>query len=198
MITRNLVKAILFVSPLIGMSAAQAVLVDCTASSTTNANSKVKSGAVTAVNACQYISPEDQSNIASIANINAAGFFGTNTWAANGGQVQVNPPNDQSGTWAISGANFATFDYMIVFKDGNNTNLIGFLFNELFAAGTWTTPFTNPPFTDLNPNQKKDVSHYTIVQRRGKPTEMPEPGIVALMGLGLAGFAAARRRSAKK
>lgn len=201
MITRKLVKAFLLVSPLLGMSVAEAatILVDCTASAATNPNSKVENaaGTTTAVSACQYLSPEDQNNIASVANINAGNFFGSNNWQSNG-QTQINPPNDQNGSWTIAGVDFATYDYMIVFKDGNNTNLIGFLFNELFSNGSWTTPFTNPPFTDLRPQQSKDVSHYTIVRRPGTPTDVPEPGIVALMGLGLAGVAVARRRPAKK
>jgi hypothetical protein len=199
------VKAIVVASSLMAVQAANAALVDCTASSATGANSKVKNttGTATAVNACQYITPADPSNTATVANINSAGFFGTTSWAANGGNVQINPSNDQAGTWTIAGADFATFDYMIVFKDGANTNLIGFLFNELFSTGSWTTPFTNPPFTGVGANQSKDVSDFTIVQRRGGTGnpgggEAPEPGILALMGLGMAGFLAARRRSAKK
>lgn len=200
MISRKLVKAFLFVSPLVVMSGAHAALVDCTADLASNPDSRVENtaGTTTAASDCQYISPADQNNVASVANINAAQFFGSSNWTGNNGQVQISVNDIQAGTWTIAGADFANFDYMIVFKDGANTNLVGFLFNELFTTGSWTTPFTNPPFSGIGENQSKGVSHYTIVQRPDTPTDVPEPGVLALMGLGLAGFAATRRRSAKK
>ena len=46
------------------------------------------------------------------------------------------------GVKAIQGVNFAALDYIIVFKDGNDTNLIAFSFNEVYSSGTWNTPFT--------------------------------------------------------
>lgn len=204
MITRKLVKAVLFVSTLAGAQAAHAALVSCPTSFTTNPTAKVENsgGTLTAASACQYVTPADNNNVASVANINTAGFFGTNTWQLNGSNLQVGP-GGPSGTWTIAGANFAAFDYMIVFKDGNGTNLTGFLFNELFSNGVWSTPFTDPPFDLPGQSTSHDVSHYTIVQRTGRIVppgggEVPEPGILALMGLGMAGFAVARRRPSSK
>lgn len=150
-------------------------------------------GAVSNTSACQYLTPPDTSYVASVSNINAAGFFGFTDWESNN-QTQIDPANNQSGTWTIANVDFATYDYAIFFKDGANTNLIGFLFDETASTGTWTTPFTNPPFAGLNENQQKDVSHYTIVRHPGGTTEVPEPTTLAVLGAGLIGLGCVRRR----
>lgn len=171
---------------------AQAALVSCPADFTANGTAKVRGAATTntAASACQYITPADNSNVASIANINAAGFFGFSDWQSNG-QDQIEPAGGASGNWSITGASFASYDYIIVFKDGKNTNLIAFSLNELYSSGTWLTPFTDPPF---DTDGAKDVSHYTIARRRTGDQQLPEPGTIALLGLGLLGLSVASRR----
>lgn len=204
MVLKHVVKAALLVSSLIIVQGAHAAtLVPCPSSFISGADAKVVNGNAitgytTAASACQYLSPANQDNPATVANIKTAGFFNYTDWVENAGNVQRNA-NGKQGTWSISNVDFAANDYMIVFKSGENTNLIGFLLNEQFASGQWFTPFTPAAF---NVENARDVSHYTIVQRANvlppPPVDVPEPGILGLLAAGLAGFGVARRRSLKK
>ena len=86
-------------------------------------NAKVENsgGNTSATAKCQYLTPPSQNNVASISNINLAGFFGDTHWADNG-QTQVDSHSNLTGTWAINNVNFAVYDYAIFFKDGDGTN----------------------------------------------------------------------------
>ncbi len=176
--------------------AAQAALIDCPASFTTDGTAKVRhSGTATAAGDCEYLSPPDSSTTAKIETINSVGFFGFSDWRDNE-QTQLDGAGaeGQSGTWTIAEAQFALRDYIIVFKDGDDTNLIAFLFNEKAITGTWLSPFTNPSFLGLKPNEPKDVSHDTISYRsRPDANEVPGPGMLGLSALDLA---LVRRRTA--
>lgn len=194
MIFNRLLKTALVVSSLVGVQAAHAALITCPTSFTTDPTAKVEdgTGTLTAASACQYLTPADNSNVASVTNINTAGFFGHSDWTLNGGNLQVGP-GGATGTWTISSANFANYDYMIVFKDGEGTNLIGFQFNELFSSGVWSTPFTEPTFDFNGRSTSHDVSHYTIVERLN-PTQVPEPLPLTLLGIGMGGMWLSRRQ----
>ena len=174
-----------------------AALLGCPTGFTANGTAKVHDGGgtpvLTAAGACQYLDPPDNKTVANEANVNAAGFFSTSAWMMVGDKVDLPDGAGQTGTWAIAGADFAAFDYMIVFKDGKGTNLIAFLLNELFSSGGWSSPFENPPFVALGPGQTKDVSHYAIFAS-GDAQRISEPGAIALFALGLLMLGFARRR----
>jgi len=184
-------------------SGAQAALISCPLSFTTDGTAKVHDGTLgknTAASACQYDDATGNSDVANLTNINASVFFGFSDWSDNG-QTQIDPPNDATGLWSILSVDFALFDYLMVFKDGEGTHLTAFLFNEEFSSGGWDTPFTDPPF-DLPGNSKvHEVSHYSIFARENSrdpgTTPVPEPATLLLFGFGLAGLAVARRRGRK-
>jgi hypothetical protein len=130
-----------------------------------------------------------------VANVNAAQFFAHNDWES-GGVLQADA-NAASGTWAIPAGflNFALYDYMITFKDGDGTNLISFLLNEEFSSGGWNTPFTEPPFNFGGSSTAHNVSHFSIFRRlSGDDITIPEPAALLLMGIGLAAAASRTRR----
>ncbi len=145
-------------------SAAQAALVPCGTNSSLNLLSKV----AYAVD-CQYLTPFDSSNVASITNINTARFFGTSDWVEIG-KTEISG-DGQSGAWSVPNPEALKYDYIIVFKAGSSTNLIAFRLNvAASSSGKWTSPFTQPPF-DIAGSGAQDVSHYTIAQRKqGKTT----------------------------
>lgn len=138
---------------------AQAALVQCGANSPINLLSKVEYAFD-----CQYLTPFDSSNVASITNINAAKFLGTNDWVEIG-KTEISG-DGQSGTWSVSNPETNKYDYIIVFKAGSGTNLIAFRLNlKAGSSGRWTSPFTKPPF-DISGSGAQDVSHYTIARRK--------------------------------
>lgn len=191
----------LFGAALISFAASgHAGLLSCPTGFTANGTAKVHDGGgavLTAASACQYLDPPNSSTVANAANVNAAGFFSTSTWTMVGTKVDLPDGAGQTGTWAIAGANFAALDYMIVFKDGKGTNLIGFLLNELFSSGGWNSPFENPPFVALGPGQTKDVSHYAIFSSGGEQ-QLSEPGILALLAIALLMLTLLHRRAARR
>ena len=172
-----------------------AVLITCPAPFVADTTAKVHDGTLaknTAASACQYIDPPDNSNVANVANVNAAAFFGFADWMSGG--ILQQGPGGALGSWTIPSVDFAAFDYMLTFKNGNDTNLTSFLLNEEFSSGGWDTPFTEPPFDFGGGSTVHDVSHFSLFKRSAG--EVPEPSALGLVGLSLVLLALSRRKTA--
>ncbi len=108
--------------------------------------------------------------------------------------------NNQSGTYSYVGSGAFTH-IMFVLKDGNGTNLVGYLLDMNKLSGNYQSPFVEPPFTLFPGKGPKDISHISVYFRGSSTSstsgggEVPEPGMLGLLGLGLLGLALARRRA---
>jgi len=139
--------------------------------------------------------------------VNGEAFFGISDWLFDGkwnssdnGFVDSSSLFDFTGGGVsggytyVGGAGIA--DIMFVFKDGADTNLVGYLLTA--GNGTYSTPFTNLPFPLSGNSAQKNVSHISVYYREGgtPPSQIPEPGVLMLVGAGLLGLGLARRRKA--
>ncbi len=182
---------------------ASASFISCTGG--TGSTSYDISGKVSTATACTILDPLNgqKNDTPQPGFVNTEGFFGITNWLFNGkwdiGTSETSSlfnftGGGPSGAFSYVGG-ISTSDIMFVFKDGNDTNLVGYLVPTL--SGTYSTPFTNPPFTFNGAPNGKDVSHISVYYRGGggtPPQQIPEPGVLLLMGAGLLGLGLARRR----
>lgn len=165
---------------------------------------------------CTILSPLDGqvndsvSPPASTYTVNVNNFFGFNTWNFDGKYENGSDSSSlfgftgdgQSGTYTFTGSSIYS-QLMLVFKDGNDTNLVGYLLNVASPSGSYATPFTNPPFNLSGNATSKDISHISVYFQSGDtgvpPTgNAPEPGTIAMLGLGLLSMGFISRRTKKK
>lgn len=166
------------------------------------------SGKVSTATDCTILSPLYGSENDDVTLINSEGFFGNSDWLLDGKSDATPDGNlfDFSGAGGLLGSFTATgvatdLDIMMIFKDGQNTNLVGYLVSH--SSGTWNTPFVAPPFP--TGGQSKEVSHISVYYREsgtsssgGGSAEIPEPGNLTLLGVAMMGGLLAwgrRRRS---
>lgn len=174
------------------------------------------SSRVSTATGCTILGPLDGKVNDTLSIINggttesAGGFFGITNWLFDGKWGGANTGFVDSSTLFnfTGGGPSGTFSYvgttspsniMFVFKDGDNTNLVGYRVPTFPVNGTYSTPFTAPPFSFQGNTTAKNVSHISVYYRNGSvapPLGVPEPGVLLLMGVGLLGLAAARRKSA--
>lgn len=171
------------------------------------------SGKVSNTSNCAILKPIDANQNDNLALINSTGFFGITDWLLGGKYDNMNGSggtdtsalfnftgNNQSGQYIYAGGTPAPSDVMLVFKDGENTNLVAYLLKQPYG-GTYSSPFTDPPFPLPGRSTLHDISHITVYYRNGDdgsgdPTgDVPEPATLALIGLGMLGISKMRRKS---
>lgn len=150
--------------------------------------------------------------------VNTNAFFGITNWvydgkyndmdASGGSNIDLDlfqfSGNNQNGSFTYTGPATGIDQIMMVFKDGANTNLVGYLVPAM--GGDYSTPFIEPPFDFKGGADSKEISHISVYYTASSTsstsnggstgTGVPEPGVLGLLGFGLLGFALLRRRQA--
>lgn len=204
-------KKILFASCLatIALGANAGTFTSCTGPNADLTTTYDISNTVSTAVSCAILNPLDGNVNDSEATVNQERFFNTSTWVFDGKYLDAPASGffnftggTTSGTYTFNNKVApGLYDYLFIFKDGNSTNLVGYLLTVAGGlTGNYGNPFTAPPFTLTGNASERDISHISVYYRdQGFPNaEIPEPGTTAILGLGLLGMGMISLRGRKK
>lgn len=127
--------------------------------------------------------------------INGAAFFGIDSWSREGKYDNMGNSggqdlsalfnftgNNQSGTFSYVGNAPHPGSIMLIFKDGNDTNLVAYLLENPYGTGLkYASPFIPGLFDVRNTRGISHISVYVSEEGEGGSTEVPEPGSLAII-----------------
>jgi len=137
---------------------------------------------------------QDYLNSDPIAVNMGSGFFNNTDWSFLNKTEKVDVDDDDLNTGSqenLLGAGSSAFnEYLLVYKDGKFTTLVGYLLDSAPTSVTWSNPFIQAQFPGI-PGGFKDVSHISVY---GRNHQAPMTASAPALGLLIAGLALARRR----
>lgn len=167
-------------------SAGASTFTDCATFGAPDISSRVS----TAIG-CEVMQPDTQDylNTTPLTVNKDGGFFDIGSWVYET-KYDGNPaPGNYDLTSLFTGQ---TGDVLMVFKSGQNP-LVGYLLSTASLVGTWSNPFTDPPFALPGQSTEQTVSHLTIYSNIA-PIPLPAAGVLLIGALGGLGIAARRRK----
>jgi len=160
---------------------------------------------VTPTTACEIGSTNNDS----VAQVRADEMFGFDDWlfAEKGFDTEVDVDfgltltgDAISGTWSIDDVwtTLGVTEIMFVFKDGKHIpdTYVGYLLLTGATSGTYMSPFSHKSGSGV----PTEISHLSVYYRIGDtpPPPVPEPSLLALLGLGAAASVRRIRRSRRQ
>lgn len=175
MFNKGLTSVLIAAAGLLMVGSANAAWVNCGAFAAAN-GIQPNDGCTVSTTATQ-----DFLNTAPMTVNGDGGAFGFTDWTFIS-KDESSSATGQSGKWSVDAG--AYNQVMAIFKSGSGTFLTGYLLQG--SDGNWTSPFEVR-------EKVRDTSHISFYGRKTS-SEIPEPGTLGLLSLGLIGFGLARRR----